>query len=76
MVEDTFTFTFSHLADAFIQSDLHMRQLYLTLPGLLRSISASSSASECVFSALPQDIFVHIKYTSLSCSRLVIFIFK
>ncbi len=37
-------------------------------------ISASSSASECVFSALPQDIFV--KYTSLSCSRLVIFIFK
>ncbi len=39
-------------------------------------ISASSSASECVFSALPQDIFVHVKYTSLSCSRLVIFIFK
>ncbi len=39
-------------------------------------ISASSSASECVFSALPQAIFVHVKYTSLSCSRLVIFIFK
>ncbi len=39
-------------------------------------ISASSSASECVFSALPQDIFVHVKYTTLSCSRLVIFIFK
>ncbi len=46
------------------------------LAQLLRSISASSSASERVFSALPQDIFVHIKYTSLSCSRLVIFIFK
>ncbi len=25
-------------------------------------ISASSSASECVFSALPQDIFVHIPH--------------
>ncbi len=38
----------------------HMRQLYLTLPGLL--ISALSSVSECVFSALPQDIFVHVKH--------------
>ncbi len=53
-----------------------------TLPHLVQFakkylfISASSSASECVFSALPQDIFVHVKYTSLSCSRLVIFIFK
>ncbi len=53
-----------------------------TLPHLVQfakkylCISASSSASECVFSALPQDIFVHVKYTSLSCSRLVIFIFK
>ncbi len=52
-----------------------------TLPHLVQfakkylCISASSSASECVFSALPQYIFVHVKYTSLSCSRLVIFIF-